>query len=173
MPAGKFKTELCLHMPSHWGGNNKTDSYNQSSNLFFFFEWSMVWERMVNNLWCAGTMVGTQAHGPSQRLPSNPPFFWSPLSSWWGSEVGINCTSERLTPPLLPMPAEITGCCFCINIKIHSTVRESSFQSISIHNALTHKDGTVGNLDSCSSLSISLVSFLCSYMHLRQSYIQL
>lgn len=61
---------------------------------------------MVNNLWCLGMMVGVQAHANAfKSLTGNPSLFWSPLSSWWGSEVGINCTSERLThtPPPSPL----------------------------------------------------------------------
>lgn len=171
MPAGVFKTELLFTWPLSGMGTIKRIGVESKTQLQieFFFDSSMFGKSMVNNLWCVEALVSAQAHVFAlATLTGNPPFFWSPLSSWWGSEVGINCTSKRLL-----MPAEITGCCFCINIKIHSTVRESSFESISIHNALTHKDRTVGNLDSGSSLIIYLASSLCSYMHFRQPYIRL
>lgn len=113
-------------------------------------------------------MLQSDRHLP----PAHPPLFWSPLSSRRGSELGINCTSERLPLPswclLRSQPAVLV-----LALKFIPQ-SESSFQSISIHNALTHKDGTLGNLDSSSSsLSISLASFQCNYMHFRQPYIQL
>lgn len=162
-------------MATQWDGNNKADRRgfkNPTSNRVFFFLFSnrpCLGNRWSIIFWCVDALVSAQAHVFAlATLTGNPPFFWSPLSSWWGSEVGINCTSRQLL-----MPAEITGCCFCINIKIQSTVRESSFESISIHNAPTHKDRTVGNLDSGSSLIIYLESSLCSYVHFRQPYIHL
>lgn len=113
--------------------------------------------------------------GWSRLLPTSRPLllpsFEAPLSSRWGSEVGINCTSERLPLPswclLRSQPAV-----FVLTLKFIPQ-SESSFQSISIHNALTRKDATLGNLDSSSSLSISLASLQCNYMHFRQAYIQL
>lgn len=150
-------------MATQWDKNNKSDSCGlktqvQTARNFvnrphFGSRWSIIFD--VLELWrelrpmCAFT-----------TLAGNPQFFWSPLSSWWGSEVGINCTSKRLTPPswcLLRSQAAV----FVLTLKFIPQ-SESSFESISIRNALTRKDRTVGNLNSGSSLTVYSCVVTCT-----------
>lgn len=130
-----------------------------------FCESSIFWKAMVNNLWCDEVRSSARAHVRlHSSLAGNPQFFWSPLSSWWGTEVGINCTSKRLTHPLPPPYSwcllRSQAAVFVLTLKFIPQ-SDSSFESISIRNAPTHKDETVGNLYSGSS-----------YMYFRQPYIE-
>lgn len=124
------------------------------------FGWSFIFD--VLRLWrklrpmCAFT-----------SLCGNLQLFWSLLSSLWGSEVGINCTSKRLPPPswcLLRSQAAV----FVLTLKF---TPQSERLLLRVFPSAKHWHIRTG-LWAIYTVAL-LWLFLCSNIHFGQSYTEL